>query len=87
MQKYSPISTDQPNMREDSEHGSFYWCEDVDALLQANARTAHEQVSALNARIDELHRIVATLWNDVDPIDYEDIRESVMVELAQRTGL
>jgi hypothetical protein len=43
--------------------------------------------SEVDARIDELHRIVATLWNDVDPIDYEDIRESVMVELAQRTGL
>jgi hypothetical protein len=63
----------------------FYDKVAVNELLQANASTAHEQVSALNARVAELHRIVATLWNDVDPADYEDIREAVMVELAQRT--
>jgi hypothetical protein len=40
----------------------------------------------VDARIAELHRIVATLWNDVDPADYEDIRESVLIELAQRTA-
>jgi hypothetical protein len=31
-----------------------YLASDVDALLQANAATAHEQVSALNARVRAL---------------------------------
>jgi DNA-binding FrmR family transcriptional regulator len=35
MQKYSPISDDTPNMREDSEHVSFYWCADVEAQIDA----------------------------------------------------
>jgi hypothetical protein len=34
MQKYSPISDDQPNMKEDSADGSFYWCADADARIQ-----------------------------------------------------
>jgi hypothetical protein len=86
LQKYSPISDAEPNMREDSAAGTYYWCDDVDALLQSNAATSNEIVAQLNARVAELHRIVATLWNDVDPADYEDIREAVMIELAQRTG-
>lgn len=54
MQKYSPISDDEPNMREDSEGGTYYWSEDVEALLQSNAATAHAMVSTLNARIADL---------------------------------
>lgn len=33
MQKYSPISDDEPNMREDSEGGTYYWCGDADVRI------------------------------------------------------
>lgn len=34
MQKYSPISDETPAMREDSEDGSWYWCQDVDDRIE-----------------------------------------------------
>ena len=34
MQKYSPIDNSTPNMREDSENGSFYWCADADNRIE-----------------------------------------------------
>lgn len=71
MQKYSPISDDTPNMREDSEHGSFYWCEEVEALLQSNAATSHAVVSGLNARVDRLEEALQRIsdWAKAYPLD------------------
>lgn len=34
MQKYNPISDETPAMREDSENGSWYWCQDVDDRIE-----------------------------------------------------
>jgi hypothetical protein len=48
MQKYSPISDDTPNMREDSEHGSFYWCEDVDKRIEVLERALKSAGVALS---------------------------------------
>jgi hypothetical protein len=60
MQKYSPVSDDEPNMREDSEGGRYYWCEDVDAThseLIAHNVEAHARIAELEKalrRISEL---------------------------------
>lgn len=70
MQRYSPIYDDPEGNLPAMQEDS----DDGDWYHRAD----------VDPRIAELHRIVATLWNDVDPADYDDIRDAVLVELAQR---
>lgn len=57
MQKYSPIGDGEPNMREDSENGSFYWCSDVHDRI----RGLEEQLADANVDVVEHRRTIDEL--------------------------
>jgi hypothetical protein len=56
MQKYSPITDDEPAMREDSEDGSWYWCQDVDdriELLEKALKSCAAVIKAQRAAVTQ----------------------------------
>jgi hypothetical protein len=57
LQRYSPISDDTPNMREDSAGGKYYWAEDVDKLAAELAQRRND-VCALQLENDALRGVL-----------------------------
>jgi len=51
MQKYSPIDNSTPNMQEDSENGSFYWCADADKRIEELERALKSCALVLNQEL------------------------------------
>lgn len=49
MMRYSPISDDEPNMREDSARGSYYWAEDVDKEIERLRRLFRSAVVSMDS--------------------------------------
>ncbi len=64
MQKYSPISDDEPNMREDSERGTYYWCADADARIAELEGALQDCEFALRMQREALQKWASTV-NDV----------------------
>ena len=58
MQKYSPISDETPAMREDSADGSWYWCQDVDARIDALERALKSCAALLLLDIREREKFL-----------------------------
>jgi hypothetical protein len=66
MQKYSPIDSSTPNMQEDSENGSFYWCADADKRI-ADLVSAVESLSfVLSRQRNAMHMWDRTLDEAID---------------------